>query len=172
MLKVSVLVSDILEAANRRIKRCATSSYVEFANRNVHRSSFAVTGTFDELSKSIDQEIREVFIQIHKLKIGLRELAKIQTILVLFVDAMFEDWKQYLIQQKTYSVGGESTAKQYEEFISSRISEAKTIINLEYLITKEKIIAKRRHLFWDIGKIGVTAVVGGVIGAYLKSIFP
>ncbi len=171
-MRVSSIFAESLEPAARRIKSKAINFYADLATRNADHSTFAVTGTVDELSKALNYELKDLFARLNLVRIGVYELKKIRTDLFSFIDVIFSEWKNELINRKAFSVGGETAAQQYEQFISTRVVEAKTIVNFEFLIAEEKIRARRRQFYWDISKIGITAIVGGIIGAYIKTIFP
>ncbi|WP_341187331.1 hypothetical protein [Paenibacillus sp. FSL H7-0756] len=158
-----------MEAIERRIKNKASNFYADLATKNVQRSTFAVTGTVDEIAKGLNLEIKELFTRLHQLRICSAELKVIRNDLYSFVDKMFGEWKEVLIKRNVYKIGGE---QYHEQFVNNRVTEVKVNINLEFLIVMEKIKARRRQLVWDISKIGITAIVGGFIGAYIKSFFP
>lgn len=169
-MKVSSVFAESLEPAARRIKSSASAFFANLAANNVGRSTFAVTGTVDELSTTLNKELRDSFTRIHQLRIKISELKVIKNELIIFVDNVFDDWKNELIKRQTYGIGGETTIQQHDKFIEKRVAEAKN--NLEFLIARDKIMSRRRQLFWDLSKIGITAIVGGFIGAYIKSFFP
>ncbi|MEK4456847.1 hypothetical protein [Paenibacillus sp. FSL R10-2748] len=171
-MKVSTIFAESLEPATRRIKSSAAAVLASLFANNAGRSTFAVTGTVDELSKTLNKELRDCFTRVHQLRIGISELRAIKNELIVFVDRIFVDWKNELIKHQAYGIGGEATIQQHDEFIEKRVLEAKNVINLEFLIAREKIRARRRQLSWDIGKIAITAVVGGFIGAYIKMLIP
>lgn len=171
-MKISTVFSESLEPAARRVKSSASSFFANLAANNVGRSTFAVTVTFDELSVALNKELRDCFSRINQLRININELRAIKSELMTFADNTFSDWKNELIKRQAYDVGGEATTKQHDIFINTRVAEAKNIIELEFLIAREKIRSRRRQLSWDIGKITITALIGGFIGAYIKTLFP
>lgn len=171
-MKVSSVFSESLEPAARRINSSAAAFLAKLFAKNVGLSTFAVTATVDELSTTLNKELRDSFTRVHQLRIGNKELIIIKNELLVFVDRIFEDWKNELINRQAYGIGGETTTQQHDKFIEKRVSEAKNIINFEFLVAEEKIKSRRRQFYWDISKIGITAIVGGIIGAYIKTLFP
>jgi len=170
-MKISEVVTDSLESAKRIIMTRTTKSFDDL-NRYGHPSTFTVTVTFEELSSTINHELKELFINLKLIKLGMHDLRNIRSILYSFIDNSFAEWKKELISQRILSAGGDSDAYKHDLFIRKRVTEAKTIVNLEFLITKERILSRRRQFLWDLSKIGVTAIVGGIIGAYIKVFLP
>ncbi|MFC5468425.1 hypothetical protein ACFPPD_06810 [Cohnella suwonensis] len=171
-MNVVKIIQSHFEFIGKRSYKAGRDHLEELGEKGVSKSTFAVSGSFETLSKQLNLEIVELFKKMSHLKFRLKHLKAIQEKLLDFTTGQFEEWKAYLIQIKIFHIGGDQWQFEHEKFIESKLRETRNIIELEILTIQQRTIQRYRSIMWDVGKILFSAIIGGLIGAYIKGKAP
>lgn len=155
-----------------RGRKSVNNRLAELNDRGVLKSSFTVTDCIAVLTDQLKKELKDLFNNLHHLQIGLRSLGKIRENMKDFAESQYEWLVKELTQKRIYHNSGEQWTYEFDKFKDSRIEEILSDIELETKILRQKTINSYRSFWWDVTKILITAIVGGLIGAYIKGLFP
>ncbi|NOJ73179.1 hypothetical protein [Paenibacillus alvei] len=154
-----------LASISRRIKEAPSKQLAELSTKNSMRSSFAVTSTFSALSEHMKLEFLNLIQDLSNTKISSNDLFKLRHRINLFIDNEFKAHEEYLVKIKCFEITGDN----FSEFITNEKEDIKVSIELKILVLEKKLRDQHWTLFWDISKIVISAIIGGVIGAFIKN---
>ncbi|KPV60726.1 hypothetical protein QJ48_04150 [Paenibacillus sp. A3] len=159
------LIKMLLQAVSGRIRQAAHNELEDYGERGIVRSSIAVTGTFNALAIEMKSELTKLLDDLALTRLNRRKLNELKEEIHCFIIKEFEDHKRYLQQINVLSSG----QLNFEDFIQKTTDGVTSSIELKMLIMDKVIVEKRIKVIWDIGKILITAAIGGFIGAYIKN---
>lgn len=158
------LVQKTLLSISRQIERKPRDTIAELATKNAHKSTFAITNTFCILSEELKNNIFVLIKDLSQTKIKIKHFKKLRIYLREFIDTEFERHKQYLVMRNIYCVG----SVDHSEFIQKEMDEVLSVVEIKLLILEKTLSDRRYVVIWDISKIIISALLGGIIGAYLR----
>ncbi len=164
MMNLKLLIEKSLTSISRRIGEAPRQKLAELAANNVSRSTFAVTNTFSILTDEIKKEVSLFINDLSRTDMNKKGLKLLQTSTNEFVLEEYEKHKQYLIKIRIFDISGVD----FSDFVQKEIDEALSDLEIKFLILERKLSEERNKLYWDIGKILLSAIIGGFVGGYLK----
>ncbi|OPH47343.1 hypothetical protein BC351_40360 [Paenibacillus ferrarius] len=161
------LTEKSFKTISRRIQRAPRNKLSEFNEKGTLKSTFSVTSSFGALTAEMKNELSEFLDSLSKTDLKLRDVKKLQGSLDKFISQEYEHHRKYLEKINILDVGNVN----WDEFIQGEVSDTTAGIQIKVLIIKKMICDGKKRVLWDIGKILITAIIGGVIGAYIKHYF-
>ncbi|MBP1907651.1 hypothetical protein J2Z32_004331 [Paenibacillus turicensis] len=167
-MKTSAIIDYSFLSIARRIKNASSQQIAELAEKNVLDSTYTITETFNILTREIKLELIDLIQDISKVKINIRYIPHLRVKVNDFIQNQYNDHKQYLTKMNIYN---KYSTTSINDFIHDEIEDAKSSVELQVIILEKKLNDQRKQIFWDISKMVLSAIIGGLIGAYLKSLF-
>jgi hypothetical protein len=159
------MVDTALRSIGRRVQKAPHNKLEELGSRNVHRSSFAVTDTFAVLTEELKNEICSLLDSLSKMNLSRRQIRIIEMKIDESIDTAYETHKEYLKRINIFDIGHID----WTEYLNNQKEDSLSTISIKLLIIKSAATDRRIKFWWDLSKIVLTAIIGGVIGAYIKS---
>lgn len=166
-MNINDIVDYSLESIARRIKDAPSQKLAELAANNVLRSTFAITATFSILTEGIKKELIHLIQEISQTKVRKKDTSALRGKLNEFILSEFKEHERHLTSLNIFN---KFASPEIIKFISKEIDDTKSAVELKLLILERKLSERRWQIYWDITKMALSAIIGGVIGAYIKSI--
>ncbi len=159
------LVNQSLSAISGRAQKAPGNTLASLGERGVSRSSFAVTESISALTAKMKEEIVLLINDLSKTNMGVRIIREIEKSVHKFIEEEYMKLKVYLEKINIWDIGTGN-----DEFIKHEILDLQAECRLKILIMTQEARSRRAKSWWEIGRIVVSAVLGGIIGAYIKNI--
>lgn len=166
-MKIIEVVEHSLESIARRIKDAPSQKMADLARNNVHRSTFAITGTFSILTEEIKKELIYLIQEISQTEVRKKDISALRVKLNEFILSEFKEHERHLTSLDIFT---KFASPEIIKFINKEIDDAKSAVELKLLILERKLSERQWQIYWDITKMALSAIIGGVIGAYIKSV--
>lgn len=166
-MKIIEVVEHSLESIARRIKDAPSQKMADLARNNVHRSTFAITGTFAILTEEIKKELIYLIQEISQTEVRKKDISALRVKLNEFILSEFKEHERHLTSLNIFT---KFASPEIIKFINKEIDDTKSAVELKLLILERKLSERQWQIYWDITKMALSAIIGGVIGAYIKSV--
>lgn len=110
--------------------------------------------------------MNKVLDDLSKTNLNLNKINYLQKTLNDFILQEYEKHKQYLQKIRVFDIGDIN----WDEFIQKEVDDATSDIEMKLLILKKAAQERLSKFWWDVGKILFSAIIGGVIGAFIKNL--
>lgn len=164
-MKYSDLVNNLLICTEGRVKVKAKNKLEEYGEKGLARSSIAVTGSFSIIHEELIYEIPILLSELSKLKLTNQKIVYLNRSINDFITRVYIEHQNYLEQINVFKF---SENEQFANLIKNGITNLQTISELKLQIIMKAKSDQQKKVIWDIGKMILSAIVGGVIGAYIK----
>ncbi|MNW37053.1 hypothetical protein D3C74_140840 [compost metagenome] len=166
-MKINDIIDYSLASIARRVKEAPSQKLAELAANNVSRSTFAITETFSVLTDTMKSELLSFIQELSQTNIKTRHIFDLQNKLHLFVQVQYNEHEEYL---KTLSIFDKFSGSLMNDFIKKELEDVLSSVELKVMILEKKLSDQRKQIFWDLCKMALSAIIGGLIGAYLKNL--
>ncbi|GIP08205.1 hypothetical protein J1TS5_03750 [Paenibacillus macerans] len=166
-MDINDIVEHSLESIARRIKNAPSQKLAELAENNVSRSTFAITATFSVLTEAMKSELISLVQELSQTKIKLRNISSLRTKLNYFIKGQYKEHEEYLTKLNIFN---KFSGQSINDFIRNEIEDVTSTVELKILILERNLNERRWQIIWDVSKMGLSAIIGGLIGAYLKNL--
>ncbi|MDT0123892.1 hypothetical protein Q9R46_14620 [Paenibacillus sp. RRE4] len=165
-MKISDVIDYSLESITGRIKNAPSQKIAELASNNVLRSTFAITSTFAILTEELKKELIYLIQEISQTEVRKKDISTLRVKLNEFILSEFKEHERHLTSLNIFT---KFASPEIIKFINKEIDDTKSSVELKLLILERKLSERQRQIYWDLTKIALSAIIGGVIGAYIKS---
>lgn len=166
-MKINDVIDYSLESISGRIKNAPSKKIAELASNNVLRSTFAITGTFSVLTDEIKKELIYFIQEISQTKFRKKDISTLRIKLNEFIISEYKEHEKHLT---TMNIFTKFANPELIKFINKEINDTKSAVELKLLILERKLCERLWQIYWDITKMALSAIIGGVIGAYIKTL--
>ncbi|CAI6074640.1 hypothetical protein PAECIP112173_02337 [Paenibacillus sp. JJ-100] len=152
-----------LEAIAARIKEPVHRD-IESTAQRIPKSSALVESSLRVLNDSLRTELLQLIEDISRSEIKLREVDYFHESLIEFIDDQYNKHISYLKRINLYNIGD----RDYSGLINELQSDLKSKIEIKLAIIKQDIKRKIRKGILEVGRMVLSAIIGGLIGWGIK----
>ncbi|AKG34668.1 hypothetical protein [Paenibacillus durus] len=164
-MKFQTIITKSLSAISRRVSTAAINKTVEIKNQGNDKSSYQVTTSFHVITVEIKKELSDLTDKISSVGISYMELQKIEGRVISFIIDEFEKHKSYLGNTNRFWQNNKS---KFNSFLDDEIDDVTSAFNIRMLVLKQNAKSRRRKALWEIGKMVLSGIIGGLITLYLR----
>ncbi|MEW4425894.1 hypothetical protein AB1I68_00200 [Paenibacillus pabuli] len=152
-----------LEAIAVRIKDPVHKD-IESTAQRLPKSSALVESSLGVLNDLLKTELLQLIEDISRSEIKLKEVDYFHKSLIDFIDNQYNKHISYLKKINLYYIGD----RDYSGFINELQSDLKSKIEISLSIIKQDIKRRIRKGFLEVGRMVLSAIIGGLIGWGIK----
>jgi hypothetical protein len=164
-MKFQTLIEKVLTTIGHRVHKAPHNKLAELGANGVARSSFAVTSTFSSLTDELKNELMTFLDSIAKTNIRKKHIQILEMMIEKSIIKEYEAHKRYLESINVLNIGNID----WNDFINNQKEDTIVAVNVKLLILRKAASDRKIKVWWDVGKILLSAIIGGVIGSYIKS---
>lgn len=162
---INEILKGALVAISVRIKNPVHREIESIAQR-IPKSTALVESSLSVLNDSLKTELLQLIEDISRSEIKLREVDYFHKSLIEFIDDQYDKHISYLKRINLYHVGD----RDYSGFINELQSDLKSKIEIRLSIIKQDIKRKIHKGFLEVGRMVLSAIIGGLIGWGIKEL--
>lgn len=162
-MKFDDLIEKLL---NSLAKRAETKAKKELESRDADgqgRSTIQVSAGVNVLTNEIKAEIMVFLDDISKLNLKPGQLKRLNNTVANVIRRTYLNYEEYL---------DKINLKRFLQFdLSTHVDNVQAFSEFKITILRQAAWDRRRKFYWDMSKIFLSALIGGILGAYLKNKF-
>lgn len=156
----------VLPAVKDRMYKEMQIVLEDFGRRNTLQSSSAFFQSAFKGSDILNVELRNLLEKTSVLRLWIRDLKKIKSTCVEFVETEYDSICDYC-QKKTSVVDARENPDFLEKY-GRKKNESLALLDLYVQVQKQTIRDRRKRIFWDVIKIFIGGLIGALISRFFK----
>ncbi|QYK67286.1 hypothetical protein [Paenibacillus sp. S02] len=160
----NTLIDDALTAASTHINREPRNKLAQLNRAKNLTTTHAITESFSILTEETKNELLMLLDNLAHTNLGFLQIKAVKSKLQSFIVGEYQNHKEHLVKMRIYR-----DEYNFNDFIQKELNDVLSAIEIKICIINQAAKNRMYKAIWEVSRIVVTAVIGGIMGAYIKS---